>query len=223
MWNQRLSALAFCLIVLYNESIRIAVQQHWMPAEKRSHIHALLLRKRNAEVNEMLAFGTDNEEVTAKCPGAPFLLSMTDHPDNELSVIIALPRKGEEGADLDMTLYPPEIADGVKDILLKSYPVYEDPEQVYEIYFKDYIIYQCRNESYTCGDSSEIRTGKYLTIYEKSKLLDYYESVLFDFDDDETKSNRKHYCIGTVNHVIDVISNDPPTISKVNPDRLPEH
>ena len=72
MWNQRLSALAFCLIVLYNESIRIAVQQHWMPAEKRSHIHALLLRKRNAEVNEMLAFGTDNEEVTAKCPVSPF-------------------------------------------------------------------------------------------------------------------------------------------------------
>ena len=164
----------------------------------------------------MLAFGTDNEEITAECPGAPFLVSMTDHPDNELSIIISLAAKGDEDEALNLTRYPQETADKLKDLLRDSYPICEDPERIYQIHFRDYVIYQCRNESYTYGDSSEIRIGKYLTVYEKSKFLDYYESVLFDFDDHDTKSKRKHYCIDTVNHVIDIISNSPPTISKIH-------
>ncbi len=171
----------------------------------------------------MLAFGTDNNEISANSPNAPFLLSMTDNSDNELSIIIALAKKGEKGADLDLTGYPPEIADKAKDMLLESYPVYEDTEQIYEIRFNDYVIYQCRNESYTYWDDSEVRKGKYLIIFEKSNLLDYYESVLFDWDDADTKSKRKHYGIYTENHIIDVISNTAPTITKVNPDFIQEH
>ena len=56
----------------------------------------------------MLAFGTDNEKITANSPNAPFLLSMTDNSDNELSIIIDLAKKGEKGEDLDLTLYPSE-------------------------------------------------------------------------------------------------------------------
>ena len=108
-------------------------------------------------------------------------------------------------------------------MLLDSYPVYEDTEQIYEISFKDYVIYQCRNESYTCWDDSEVRKGRYLIIFEKSKLLDYYESVLFDWDSDETKEKRKHYGIYTEFHIIDVISNTPPTISKINTDLSQQH
>ena len=170
--------------------------------------------KRNSEVIEMLAFGTNNDEITA----APFLLSMTDHSDNELSIIIALAKRGEKGEGLDLTGFPPEIANKAKDLLLESYPVYEDTEQIYEIRFNDYIIYQCRNESYTCWDDSEVRKGRYLIIFEKSNLLDYYKSVLFDWDDDDTKSKRKHYGIYTENHIIDVISNTSPTITRINSD-----
>ena len=166
----------------------------------------------------MLEFGTNNDEITAKSPNAPFLLSMKDDPDNELSIIIALPQEGAKGEGLDLTCYPSEIADKVKDMLYESYPVYEDTERIYEIRFKDYVIYQCRNESYTCWDASEIRKGKYLIIFEKSNLLDYYENVLFDFDSDEIKEKRKHYGIYTENHIIDVISNTPPIISKINSD-----
>lgn len=166
----------------------------------------------------MLAFGTDNNEITANSSNAPFLLSMTDNSDNELSIIIALAKIGEKGEDLDLTGYPSEIANKVKNMLLESYPVYEDTEQIYEIRFTDYVIYQCRNESYTCWDDSEVRKGKYLIIFEKSKLLDYYKSVLFDWDNDDTKSQRKHYGIYTENHIIDVISNTSPTITKINSD-----
>lgn len=52
--------------------------------------------------------------------------------------------------------------------------------------------------------------------FEKSRLLDYYEDVLFDFDDREIKRNkRKHYDIHTENHILDVISNSEPSIWKI--------
>ena len=106
----------------------------------------------------------------------------------------------------------------VQKILFDSYPVYEDMERVYEIKFESYIIYQCRNESYTYWQKDEVRKGKYLIIFEKSRFLDYYESVIFDFDSDDWKSNRKHYGIYTENHIIDVIANKPPIITKMNSD-----
>lgn len=167
----------------------------------------------------MIAFGTDNEEISQGLSyNAPFLLSMTDNSENELSIIIAFAKIGEKGADLDPASYPAGISDKAKDMLLESSPIYEDGDQVYEIRFKDYVIYQCRNESYTAYDHSEVRKGSYLILFEKSHLLDYYEDVLFDWDDAETKAKRKHYGIYTEFHIIDVISNSAPTITKISPD-----
>ncbi len=52
----------------------------------------------------MLAFGTDNDEVSqGKSYNAPFLLTMTDNSDNELSIIIALAKEGAKGENLDFT------------------------------------------------------------------------------------------------------------------------
>ena len=58
--------------------------------------------------------------------------------------------------------------------------------------------------------------SKYLVIFERSHFLDYYESVIFDKDTDNEKVCRKHYGIYGENHIIDVISNEPPTIRKIN-------
>ena len=166
----------------------------------------------------MLKFGSENKEITEKCPNAPFVLSINDNDDNELIVVIALPISGEKGEDLDISTYPNNDNPEIQKILFNSYPVYEDMERVYEIKFESYIIYQCRNESYTYWQKDEVRKGKYLIIFEKSRFLDYYESVIFDFDSDDWKSNRKHYGIYTENHIIDVIANKPPIITKINSD-----
>lgn len=151
----------------------------------------------------MIEFGGENKEINEKSKTAPFLLSMHDTSDNELHIVIAFPTEGEEGADLDNFLEPYKLK-------------VEDMNQVYEIVFEDYVIYQNRNESYTVWDDYEIRKGNYLIIFEKSRLLDYYEDVLFDFDDEETKrAKRKHYGIYMENHILDVIFNSEPQIRKI--------
>ena len=157
----------------------------------------------------MLTFGSENSEINKHSRLAPFALSIKDDPDNRLSIVIALP-KNCPAADED-------IADSrLKDILSHSTLVIEDTEQLYEIAFGSYVIYQCRNESYTSYDPTEVMKGKYLVIFERSHFLGYYESVIFDKDTGNEKVCRKHYGVYGEKHIIDVISNEPPTIRKIN-------
>lgn len=165
----------------------------------------------------MLEFGTQNNEITENCSNAPFILSINDNADNRLKIVIALPRKGEKGENSDLSEFPDNSSSKVSELLMQCYPIYEDTDKVYEIIFERYIIYQCRDESYTLYDEREIKKGNYLIIFEKSKLLDYYKDVIFDFDYEETKNTRKHYGIYAENHIIDVISNEPPIIKKSKP------
>lgn len=139
---------------------------------------------------------------------APFVLSVTDNEDNELKIILAL-------AKTERAEVPDGDNSGLREILENAVEVQPDEGNLYEVVFERYIIYQCRNESYTAFDETEVRNGRYLVTFEKSRLLDYYDSVIFDFDDEETKQGRKHYGIYACDHVIDVISNDPPKIRKI--------
>ena len=161
----------------------------------------------------MLEFGSENKEITENTKGAPFVLSIEDNGDNCLKIIIALPKAGKQGEGAEELLVKDN--EKLNELIMNSYPVYEDMDNVFEIVFENYIIYQCRNESYTTYDDREIRKGNYLIIFEKSQLLNYYKDVIFDCDFDNEKQNRKHYGIYTENHIIDVISNDQPVISKI--------
>lgn len=155
----------------------------------------------------MLEFGTANEEVNEFSRLAPFVLSVNDDEDNKLTIVIALPVPAED--------QPGYEDNRINGILSDAVMVTADKARVYEICFDTYIIYQCRNESYTTYEPDEIINGKYLVIYERSKLLEYYQDVIFDKDYDDEKADRKHYGIFTENHIIDVISNQPPEIKRL--------
>ena len=162
----------------------------------------------------MLEFGGENLEINEKSRLAPFLLSLSDDQDLTLRVVIAFPKDGEAGTD------PESLNEKVKVLLDKCVPVGADMDQVYEIVFENYILYQMRNESYTSWDEYEVRKGRYLIVFERSRLLDYYEDAIFDFDSEETrKTQRKHYGIYTENHILDIISNEPPKISRIGADK----
>ena len=139
----------------------------------------------------------------------PFVLKISDSSDNELRIILATAKTGDKKS---LSTGSPKL----DDIFVNSELIEPDKQNVYEIVFSDYSIYQCRNESYTAFDDTEIRSGKYLVTFEKSRLLDFYENVIFDFDSIDTKTKRKHYGIISANHIIDVIANEPPIIRKIN-------
>ena len=92
---------------------------------------------------------TDIERIE-RSENAPFVLSVTDSTDNELKIILAL-------AKIDRTGIPTGDNAKLNEILENAVPVQADEDDLYEIVFERYIIYQCRNESYTAFDDTEIR------------------------------------------------------------------
>lgn len=147
---------------------------------------------------------------------APFMLSLSDTEDNELSVTIALSEIGEIGELSESDEPNPAI----RELLSKSRPLLPNESRVFTITFERYIIYQVGNESFCSGNPNDKFSGRFLRIYESSALL----NRLGEFSDaqileDGTYYPGKwaHYEIVTLNHIIDVISLKEPTVNISNP------
>lgn len=144
---------------------------------------------------------------------APFLVSLSDGPDNELRIVIAPAVVGVAGAG------PGDTGSGIlNDILSKCRPIEPDKATLYEIYFENYIIYQVKNESYAAYDPDEILSGQYLAVVEKSKFLDSIDETTNAFQLDNGTffpGEWKQYSIYTQNHVIEIISHCPPKVTKI--------
>lgn len=149
---------------------------------------------------------------------APFLISLSDGSQEELRLVIAGAEVGELGTNIpDFSDTDEATKKSLQEILAKTRPIEINERRQYEIYFQDYILYQVRNESYcSFDDHEEIRHGRYLITFEKSKLLSYLSSVTFvgQFRDGSFYPGKwTHYGIYTQRHVIDVISHIPPVIT----------
>lgn len=150
---------------------------------------------------------------------APFLVSLSDSLDGKLRVVIA-----EASVEVqDFVLVRSDDEEGeseaVQNVLKSANPIISRENVLYEIVFQDYIMYQTRNESYCSFDSEEIRCGKYLITFEKSKLLSNVSNITdAQILSDETyyPGRWKHYGIYTQNHIIDVISHNAPSMTVLN-------
>ena len=138
----------------------------------------------------------------------PYILNINDNVDNVLKIIVSLPYSGEKGAEASNA--------GNKDldeILKKAYPILIDYNEIYEITFESYIMYQTRNESFAYLDENSKVLGEYFTIIKNSSYLKMVKSITFynDIFDDK----YMHYGIFSWNHVIDIISAEEPKIAKL--------
>lgn len=156
----------------------------------------------------MIEFGNENSEPKQ----APFLIKAEENEDNCIHFIVSLACKGEKGSDInDMGI------ERLGEILSNATPIFPDKNEVYEIIFEQYILYQTRNESYCSYDDYEIKEGKYFIIFEKSRLLDVLPLITdcqILSDGTSYPGTWKHYGIYCQNHIIDVISHNEPTIKK---------
>ena len=138
----------------------------------------------------------------------PYILNINDNVDNVLKIIVSLPYYGEKGSEASNT--------GNKDldeILKKAYPVLIDYNEIYEITFESYIMYQTRNESFTYPDEKSKVLGEYFTIIKNSSYLKMVKSITFYYDMFGDKYT--HYGILSWNHVVDIISAEEPKIVKL--------
>lgn len=84
-----------------------------------------------------------------------------------------------------------------------------------QIEIKSYIMHLTRNESYTVWDDYEIRKGNYLVIFEKSRLIDFYDLAIAHTEDYSYPGEGIHYGIYTCDHIIDIIADSTPIITKI--------
>ena len=78
-----------------------------------------------------------------------------------------------------------------------------------------------RNESYTVWDDYEIRRGRALILFERSRLLDYLGTVLTcgkRNSGDWYPGEYRHYGIYTEDQIIDVIAHTEPQIRRIVPE-----
>ena len=138
----------------------------------------------------------------------PYILNINDNIDNVLKIIVSLPYSGEKGSEASNT--------GNKDldeILKEAYPVLIDYNEIYEITFESYIMYQTRNESFAYLDENSKVLGEYFTIIKNSSYLKMVKNITFYNDIFDNK--YMHYGIFSWNHVIDIISAEEPKIAKL--------
>ena len=141
---------------------------------------------------------------------APFLCEINEEVDNELHIVIC---SSEIGDNKDIPKY--NVNEAIDKILQNCRPIEPNQNRKIALVFEDYIIYQVRNESYCSYDPSEVCIGKYLIVFEKSKLLDYL-SISTDAQQCDNGEffpyQWRHYGVYTQNHIIDVVSHNYPQV-----------
>lgn len=151
---------------------------------------------------------------------APFLISLSDGLQEELHITIAGAELGNLGGNIpDFEETDDATKRALTEMLSKARPIEVNEQCFYKICFRDYIIYQIRNESYASCSPEEIYPDQYVAIFEKSELLSRL-SVVTDaqrLDDGSYYPGEwTHYGVFTQNHIIDVIALDPPEILEIS-------
>ncbi len=72
-----------------------------------------------------------------------------------------------------------------------------------------------RNESYTAWNDDEIRQGNYLIVFTRSRLIDAYDDLIIHTENYSWPGRGTHYGVYTVDHIIDVLSNSTPIITRL--------
>ena len=153
---------------------------------------------------------------------APFLISLSDGLQEELRIIIAGVTVGNICANVpELEETDKTTKQALNEILAETQLIEVNEQQLYEIIFHNYIIYQVRNESFSSNGPEEVKHGRYLNTFEKSQFLSYLhvatDAQLLD-DGSYYPGKWVHYGIYTQNQIIDVIAQDVPDILKIRKD-----
>ena len=98
--------------------------------------------------------------------------------------------------------------------LQHSQIVYDEDCEKYRIYFDTYIAYSVVNESYDNGNGNEKFEGEKIRVYSQSNFLEYVKKDTFATE--EYPGEFKHYGFISLNHIVNVASEEQPEITKID-------
>lgn len=85
--------------------------------------------------------------------------------------------------------------------------------RMFEIVWKSYVGYSVLNESYATPSDDERGDGNRFRTYSKSRFMQFISQATFVCDD--YPGPTRHYCVGCEDHILHVVSVDPPTVRRV--------
>lgn len=135
------------------------------------------------------------------------MITIQETNQNDLAIILAV---AEVSKIPNKLTHEEEPNDALRKIINKSYPIEVNEESIkFEIIFDDYIAYAVTNESFAVGKDEEFE-GRLARVYSKSAFLDYIKQGTFATFD--YPGPFKHYGFCCLNHIIDIVSEFPPSI-----------
>lgn len=91
-----------------------------------------------------------------------------------------------------------------------------DKSRLFEINWNNYVAFSVRNESYASSNANEnVRPGRKFQTLLQSHFIDYVSRATFATS--EYPGPMTHYCLNCENHIVDVISTEAPSITRVRP------
>jgi hypothetical protein len=84
---------------------------------------------------------------------------------------------------------------------------------MFEIVWNSYVGYSVLNESYATPSDDERGDGNRFRTYSKSRFMQFISQATFACDD--YPGPMRHYCVGCEDHILHVVSVDPPTVRRV--------
>ena len=172
----------------------------------------------------MVGFGQGNKELGEQI--APFMLEMTDNLDHELRVTIASSVVGEPAGRVDLDEWPGSIRENIErserlqEMVAQMRDVTASTEDIWEIAIDGYVLLMERDESYTVYDEYEISRGRWLMVFERSRLMD--DLAHHTFATDRYPGPLTHYGIYCEDHLIDVVTTSTPSIRKLSQQEISE-
>lgn len=137
--------------------------------------------------------------------GYIYLNQLFEPEETSLQILIDRCKVSNEREDLNLG----------DNILIDSYSIDVDEDSpIIQMDFESYVAYSVINESFTIMDEYEESQGELFRIFTKSRYLDFVKlgTIAEAIFPDE---KFLHFQIPCLNHIIDVISFENPTISEV--------
>ena len=140
------------------------------------------------------------------------VLEVGENHEEEFRILIAEAQSSEKSNLISADQEPDE---AIRELLNSSRSIeVTESSCIYEIRFESYIIYSVIDESFTSADPTDIYEGNLARVYLKSAFLEYVSKSTFATE--EYPGPFKHYGFCCLDHIIDVASEEPPKVKRLN-------